>query len=469
MGLHSRRKHSIDRLGSDRAATNYDYVAGKVHEKRLTRRNKLRNALAAVGFTATAVAANLLGNGSAANAAPDWDRLASCESTGDWGINTGNGFFGGIQFDLPTWQRYGGEQYASRPDLATREQQIAVASQTLDTQGPQAWPDCSSRVVPGWWEGGGEEVPAPAPAPEAPIPAPMPEAIPAPAIVPFCDRVAPGTTFSSGYGMRDLDGDGYNEDMHDGVDCAGALDTPIYALEGGEVIDAGPVSGFGDWVRIQEDDGGIGTYGHMFNFNVNVGEHVNTGDLIAWVGNNGQTTGPHVHIRSSDGDPLAVYGDAGVIPNIPNMNPAPVTPEAPQLPPEVQDVIPEQLQQYFPEQAPTPEYVEPAPVPQNVWVSPEADAWIPDEIEPYIPQEYVPVEPVAPAPETFQEPVTPEPWTPPVEEAPAPVVEAAPVPEWVPPQAATDFQTLQAQIEQDFNNAQQNFNNFNDLLQGLPR
>jgi hypothetical protein len=56
-----------------------------------------------------------------------WDRLAECESSGDWSINTGNGYYGGLQFSQPTWEGFGGTQYAPRADLATRSEQIATA------------------------------------------------------------------------------------------------------------------------------------------------------------------------------------------------------------------------------------------------------------------------------------------------------------------------------------------------------
>ncbi|MGW5146554.1 transglycosylase family protein [Rhodococcus koreensis] len=75
-----------------------------------------------------------------------WDALAQCEATGNWAINTGNGFFGGVQFDQNTWERQGGLKYAPRADLATREEQIAIASQTQRAQGWGAWPTCSGRL-----------------------------------------------------------------------------------------------------------------------------------------------------------------------------------------------------------------------------------------------------------------------------------------------------------------------------------
>ncbi|BBY14413.1 hypothetical protein MLIT_00050 [Mycolicibacterium litorale] len=75
-----------------------------------------------------------------------WDALAQCEAGGNWAINTGNGYFGGVQFDQNTWERNGGLRYAPRADLATREEQIAIAEVTRARQGWGAWPTCSGRV-----------------------------------------------------------------------------------------------------------------------------------------------------------------------------------------------------------------------------------------------------------------------------------------------------------------------------------
>ena len=75
-----------------------------------------------------------------------WDALASCEAGGNWAINTGNGFYGGVQFDYGTWLAHGGAKYAPRADLATREEQIAISEKTLAVQGWGAWPVCSARV-----------------------------------------------------------------------------------------------------------------------------------------------------------------------------------------------------------------------------------------------------------------------------------------------------------------------------------
>ncbi|MFF7356582.1 MULTISPECIES: transglycosylase family protein [Streptomyces] len=78
--------------------------------------------------------------------ASTWNKVAACESSGNWSINTGNGYYGGLQFTQSTWEAYGGARYAPRADLASRGQQIAVAERVLDGQGPGAWPVCSVRA-----------------------------------------------------------------------------------------------------------------------------------------------------------------------------------------------------------------------------------------------------------------------------------------------------------------------------------
>jgi hypothetical protein len=75
-----------------------------------------------------------------------WDELARCESSGNWHINTGNGYYGGLQFWQPTWEGFGGTAFAPRADLASREQQIVVAERVLAVQGWNAWPACSRKI-----------------------------------------------------------------------------------------------------------------------------------------------------------------------------------------------------------------------------------------------------------------------------------------------------------------------------------
>lgn len=87
----------------------------------------------------------LTGSAEAASTAT-WDRLAQCESSGDWSINTGNGYYGGLQFAQGTWEGFGGTDYAERADLASKEQQIAIAEKVLAAQGWGAWPACSAKL-----------------------------------------------------------------------------------------------------------------------------------------------------------------------------------------------------------------------------------------------------------------------------------------------------------------------------------
>ncbi|MEH6820884.1 transglycosylase family protein [Dietzia psychralcaliphila] len=165
-----------------------------------------------VVLAGTAFSAAGLALAPAANAAPDsdWDRLAQCEAGGNWGINTGNGYHGGLQFSPSTWAAYGGTQYAPTANQATREQQIAIAEKTLAGQGWGAWPACSAKLglnsapTP-------RDVAQPAPAPAAPAAPAAPEAVSA------ADHVATLTAFAEGRGIALPITDGYqaNKDLVD--------------------------------------------------------------------------------------------------------------------------------------------------------------------------------------------------------------------------------------------------------------
>jgi hypothetical protein len=74
-----------------------------------------------------------------------WDRIAQCESTGNWSINTGNGYYGGLQFNQSTWVSAGGLKYAPRADLATKAEQIAVAENLRSKRGLQPW-ECAGKL-----------------------------------------------------------------------------------------------------------------------------------------------------------------------------------------------------------------------------------------------------------------------------------------------------------------------------------
>lgn len=75
-----------------------------------------------------------------------WERLAQCESSGDWHINTGNGYYGGVQISKPTWDGYNGNQFASYPHRTGKYNQMTVAQRILDGQGWNAWPYCSRQI-----------------------------------------------------------------------------------------------------------------------------------------------------------------------------------------------------------------------------------------------------------------------------------------------------------------------------------
>ena len=99
--------------------------------------------------------------------------------------------------------------------------------------------------------------------------------------------------FTSGFGGR-------WGAFHYGVDIANVMDTPIVACADGVVIDAGPASGFGLWVRVRLADGTINVYGHMDTFSVHVGQHVQAGEQIARMGDRGESTGVHLHFEVWD-------------------------------------------------------------------------------------------------------------------------------------------------------------------------
>jgi resuscitation-promoting factor RpfA len=98
--------------------------------------------LAVAGAVALGTPVALAGNAEAASGGT-WDRLAKCESGGNWAINTGNGYYGGLQFSLSTWRAHGGK---GMPQKASRATQIAVAEKVLRSQGWKAWPACSRKL-----------------------------------------------------------------------------------------------------------------------------------------------------------------------------------------------------------------------------------------------------------------------------------------------------------------------------------
>ncbi|MFC1432663.1 transglycosylase family protein [Streptacidiphilus sp. N1-3] len=119
-------------------------VAGRHRKPRTSNTARI---VATAGLGTAGIALPLIGATSASAASVStWDKVASCESGGDWSINTGNGYYGGLQFSASTWAGYGGTSYASTADQASKGQQITIAEKVLASQGPGAWPVCGPRA-----------------------------------------------------------------------------------------------------------------------------------------------------------------------------------------------------------------------------------------------------------------------------------------------------------------------------------
>jgi nucleoid-associated protein YgaU len=105
-----------------------------------------RRATTVAAVAGVAAVTPLLAAGPAQADSVNWDAIAQCESGGNWQTSTGNGYYGGLQFNRDTWLAYGGGSYAPTANLASRSQQIAVAERTLASQGIGAWPTCGKRA-----------------------------------------------------------------------------------------------------------------------------------------------------------------------------------------------------------------------------------------------------------------------------------------------------------------------------------
>ncbi len=126
------------------------------------RSNRTANRAAGVALVGAASVGAGLATASSASAYSVWDGVAACESGGNWAINTGNGFYGGLQFSYSTWLGYGGGAYARTANGASRAAQITVAQRVLASQGPGAWPVCSVRAGLTRANGGAASASAPA-------------------------------------------------------------------------------------------------------------------------------------------------------------------------------------------------------------------------------------------------------------------------------------------------------------------
>ena len=121
-------------------------VNGKVESEGVAEEKEVKKAKPALIARGTKQAGNTGAAAPAVASGSVWDSLAQCESGGNWAINTGNGFYGGLQFTPSTWAGHGGTAYAPSANLATREQQIAIAERVQASQGWGAWPACTARL-----------------------------------------------------------------------------------------------------------------------------------------------------------------------------------------------------------------------------------------------------------------------------------------------------------------------------------
>jgi hypothetical protein len=273
---------------------------GKHSAKKTT--HPIRNITAVASTGSLAV----LGFTGIANA-NDWTGVAQCESSGDWNINTGNGYYGGLQFSQSTWDAYKPAGAPARADLATQDEQIQAAEATLAAQGIGAWPHCGKYLE------SGETLTVSAPQPSQ---------------APSCGRAWPvDAILTQGF-----------HGGHDGIDLGAGMGTPIKAVSSGTVVLAGPFDpgGYGNYIEQITDDGYTVQYGHISEWYVGSGDYVQAGTVIGAVGNAGSSTGPHLHLRVHDSSGSPVDPEVFLAGACATESSAPV-PEAEELPPEVEE------------------------------------------------------------------------------------------------------------------------------------
>ncbi|WP_063763217.1 transglycosylase family protein [Streptomyces sp. NRRL WC-3742] len=213
--------------------------------------SRTRRVIAALGVAGVGLTIPCLTTTTASAASvATWDKVAQCESSGDWSINTGNGFYGGLQFTSSTWAAFGGTSYAPQANQATKDQQIAIAEKVLASQGPGAWPVCS--VQAGLTKGGG----APAVDTSAAKPA-TPAAKPATPAAPAQDQ-AQAQTQAPAQGGK---GAWAQKKAQPQAPAAQAQQTPQAAQGDYTVVD-------GDWLSAIADKHNVhGGWQHLYELN----------------------------------------------------------------------------------------------------------------------------------------------------------------------------------------------------------
>ncbi|WP_432074426.1 transglycosylase family protein [Streptomyces wuyuanensis] len=135
-------------------------LSGKGKHRRPTVFQRSTRVATLAGVAGAAIAAPLMASGTASAAtASEWDAVAQCESGGNWSINTGNGYYGGLQFSASTWAAYGGTAFASTADQASKSQQIQIAEKVLAGQGKGAWPNCGTGLSNASYDGAAPAAP----------------------------------------------------------------------------------------------------------------------------------------------------------------------------------------------------------------------------------------------------------------------------------------------------------------------
>ncbi|MFI8829217.1 transglycosylase family protein [Streptomyces sp. NPDC053431] len=277
-----------------------------MHEpKRHLIRGSFLHGLCACLVAATSGIFVVFGSTSSASAASaeTWDRVAECESSGNWQINTGNGYYGGLQFTQATWGEFGGLKYAARADLASREQQIEIAEAVLAVQGPGAWPVCSARAGLTQDSQAGQRFLA------------EETSQPGSTITGFSQPT--NGEITTQYGIA---GSMWSSGHHTGVDFAVPMGTPVNSVSAGTVVSAGWGGAYGNEVIIRHSaDGRYSQYAHLSSLDVSVGDEVTGGQQIGLSGSTGNSTGPHLHFEirttqsyGSDIDPIAYLRAYGV-------------------------------------------------------------------------------------------------------------------------------------------------------------
>lgn len=283
-----------------------------------------------------------------------WDRVAACESSGNWSINTGNGYFGGVQFSASSWTAAGGLKYAARADLASKHDQILTAEVLLKMQGPGAWPVCGPKAglakgqpdpypsTPAGTSGGTTTTPPPShvegnyvvqkgdwlstiardhmgsvakwpalyaanrsvigadpnrifPGQKLTIPGATGDkpVTKAPVITSY-GRPVPGkiiTPFKA-------TGAAWSLGWHTGVDFAAASGTGVYSAGPGTVAGVNQAgSSYGNHVVVKHADGTYTLYAHLSSVSVVVGQSVTHSTRVGYSGCTGNCSGPHLHFE----------------------------------------------------------------------------------------------------------------------------------------------------------------------------